>query len=258
MYKPKNIYNLISDLFQSKAAVNPTVQIDEEYYLSLITEDYRDPIMSTFVCLYHKTDGMIAYWGFREYYNDCFKLFSGTTDAISDISNEIVECLIDETTIFLTDEYLKHQFCYVGSNKTKRFLKKKADDGDSRAALLRCALDIETKQRQINRYKEGSFYTRQIGNQMEDLCLELLDKASALGYNIGQIQDGADEKLPVVIIAELQTGTTVAYRCSRDRKWNNIPQYAGEWDGNISENASRIETCILEYYEDDISKRYDI
>ena len=253
-----NIYELISDLFQSKAAVNPTVQINEEYNLSLITEDYRDPIMSTYVSLRHKTEGEVACWGFREYYNNCFKLFSGTGDAISDISNGIAGYLNCKVNPSLTDEYLKNNLCHIGSNKAKRFLRKKANAGDPNADLLRCALNIETTQRQINHSDPNSFYCRQTGNRMEDLCLELLNKASALGYNIGQIQDRSDEKLPVIIIAELPSGATVSYRCSRDHKWNNVPNYVGVWDGNINDNARRIEMCIWENYKDDISKRYGI
>ena len=131
--------------------------------------------------------------------------------------------------------------------KVKLFLNKRLKEGDASARLLRMALEIETRQENAIKHPKCEI----IGNKMEDACKAYLDNLKKYGLRYGMIYTW-EEPLPVVIIAELPNGSTIAYRCSHDLKWADVPQYTSEWDHDFDSNRAKIEQNIIELYADEI------
>ena len=129
----------------------------------------------------------------------------------------------------------------------KLFLNKKAKQGDVNAILLRVALEIETRQENALKYPNYKI----IGNKMEDACKAYLDHSKKYGLKYGMLYRW-EEPLPVSIIATLPNGNTIAYRCSNDLKWSDIPQYMGDWNHDFNNNRAKIEQNIIELYGDEI------
>lgn len=138
----------------------------------------------------------------------------------------------------------------ISQKKVKHFLNKLSENGDSIATILRSALEVETHQDYVNRYPDDS----KIGNNMEVKCKEYLDVLKANGLCYGKIETWGSP-LPVTIIGTLPDGNTIAYRCSKDTKWNDVPRYVGMWDGDFKGNRAKIEQNILAIYGDAL---YDI
>lgn len=138
----------------------------------------------------------------------------------------------------------------ITQQKVKHFLNKLSANGDSIATILRSALEVETYQDCVNKHPEDS----RVGNNMEVKCKEYLDVLKANGLCYGKIETWCSS-LPVTIIATLPDGNTVAYRCSQDTKWKDVPNYVEMWDGDFQGNRAKIEQNILAIYGDAL---YDI
>ena len=138
----------------------------------------------------------------------------------------------------------------ISQQVIKHFLNKSSKNGDSIAAVLRSALEVETWQDYVNKYP----YDSKIGNNMEVKCKEYLDVLKANGLCYGKIETWCSP-LPVTIIGTLPDGNTIAYRCSQDTKWNDVPNYVEMWDGDFQGNRAKIEQNILAIYGDAL---YDI
>lgn len=129
----------------------------------------------------------------------------------------------------------------------KKFLTRKLKMGDSSALLLRVALEIESRCDNAKKYPNYKI----IGNKMEDACKAYLNHLKNHGLNYGLIYTG-EKPLPFTIIGELPNGSTIAYRCSEDYKWRDVPLYVGEWDQDSDNNREKIERNITELYGDEI------
>lgn len=140
----------------------------------------------------------------------------------------------------------------ISQQVVKHFLNKSSKNGDSIAAVLRSALEVETWQDYVNKYP----YDSKIGNNMEVKCKEYLDVLKANGLCYGKIISRR-KYLPVTIIGTLPNGKTIAYCCSRDTKWDNVPLYNGNWDKDIKNNRVKIEQNIIDVYGDILYERAD-
>ena len=140
----------------------------------------------------------------------------------------------------------------ISQQVVKYFLNKSSKNGDSIAAVLRSALEVETWQDYVNKYP----YDSKIGNNMEVKCKEYLDVLRANGLCYGKIISRR-KYLPVTIIGTLPNGKTIAYCCSRDTKWDNVPLYNGNWDKDIKNNRVKIEKNIIDVYGDILYERAD-
>ena len=140
----------------------------------------------------------------------------------------------------------------ISQQVVKHFLNKSSKNGDSIAAVLRSALEVETWQDYVNKYP----YDSKIGNNMEVKCKEYLDVLKANGLCYGKIISRR-KYLPMTIIGTLPNGKTIAYCCSRDTKWDNVPLYNGDWDKDIKNNRVKIEQNIIDVYGDILYERAD-
>lgn len=110
----------------------------------------------------------------------------------------------------------------ITQQKVKHFLNKLSKNSDNTATILRLALEVESMQDNVNKFPDHS----QIGNAMETKCKQFLDVLKAYGLCYGKIISRR-KYLPVTIIGTLPNGKTIAYCCSRDTKWDNVPLYNG-------------------------------
>ena len=85
---------------------------------------------------------------------------------------------------------------------------------------------------------------------------QFLDVLRAYGLCYGKIISRR-KYLPVTIIGTLPNGKTIAYCCSRDTKWDNVPLYNGNWDKDIKNNRVKIEQNIIDVYGDILYERAD-
>lgn len=154
------------------------------------------------------------------------------------------------------DEYLKSGLCGIGSNKTKRFLAKKLEAGDNQAEILRYALDAVKTSIDLQKYQSSYKMYRTIGFSLDKECWELIGMALTYGYSGGIIRDDSNKETPIIAIAELPNGETVAFRCADDDMWRYTPKYEKSWDNDFDSNLTKIERNILDLYHDEIKQRY--
>lgn len=140
----------------------------------------------------------------------------------------------------------------ITQQKVKHFLNKLSKNSDNTATILRLALEVESMQDNVNKFPDHS----QIGNAMETKCKQFLDVLRAYGLCYGKIISRR-KYLPVTIIGTLPNGKTIAYCCSRDTKWDNVPLYNGNWDKDIKNNRVKIEQNIIDVYGDILYERAD-
>ena len=140
----------------------------------------------------------------------------------------------------------------ITQQKVKHFLNKLSANGDSVATILRSALEVETYQDCVNKHPEDS----RVGNNMEAKCKEYLDVLKANGLCYGKIESRR-KTLPVTIIGALPDGNTIAYRCSKDTKWDDMPKFVGVGDGDFKGNRDKIEQNIRAVYGDELYDRAD-
>lgn len=134
----------------------------------------------------------------------------------------------------------------------KRFLTRLSKEGVREAKVLRSALEVQSKQENVEKYPQDS----DIGNDMEVECRAFLDILKSNGLWFGR-QYVQGRPLPVTIIACLPDGSTIAYRCSYDTKWKDVPVYKGPWDMDFDSNRSKIERNIFNLYGDLINAECD-
>lgn len=154
------------------------------------------------------------------------------------------------------DEYLKTGFCGIGTNKTKRFLGKKIDSSDNRAEVLKCALSAEKMSVDLLKCQESYKLSRVAGYNFDKECWRLIGIARSYGCYGGIIRDNSNKETPIIAIAELPSGETVAFRCAEDDMWKYTPKYEKSWDNDFNSNFAKIERNILELYQDEIKQRY--
>ena len=152
--------------------------------------------------------------------------------------------------------YLKTGLCGIGCDRTKRFLGNKLKSGDSKAEVLRYALDAEKSAIDLSRFQSSYKYSRKIGYNLDKECWKLIGMARTYGYEAGIIRDNSNKETPIIAIAELPNGATVAFRCADDDMWKGISKYEKTWDNDFDSNLSKIESNILSLYRDEIKQRY--
>ena len=175
-------------------------------------------------------------------------------DSKDEEDNEVVNEVEAQST--QSDEYLESGLCGIGSNRTKRFLGKKLKAGDSKAEVLRYALDAEKTSIDLQKYHDSYVMYRTIGFNLDNECWKLIEMARTYGYEAGIIRDNGNKETPIIAIAELPNGATVAFRCADDDMWKGISKYEKTWDNDFDSNLSKIEHNILELYQDEIKQRY--
>ena len=178
---------------------------------------------------------------------------SGTKTESSD---EVVNK--EKTQSTSLDEYLKTGLCGIGSNRTKRFLGRKLEAGDSKAEVLRYALDAEKTSIDLQKYHDSYMMSRTIGFNLDKECLKLIGMARTYGYEAGIVRDNSNKETPIIAIAELPDGATVAFRCADDDMWKGISNYEKTWDNDFDSNLSKIESNILGLYQDEICAKYGL
>lgn len=161
-----------------------------------------------------------------------------------------------ETQSTSLDEYLVSGLCGIGSNRTKRFLGGKLKAGDSKAEVLRYALDAEKTSIDLQKYHDSYMMSRTIGFNLDKECWKLIGMARTYGYEAGIIRDNSNKDTPIIAIAELPNGATIAFRCADDDMWRGISNYEKPWDNDFDSNLVKIESNILELYQDEIKQRY--
>lgn len=154
------------------------------------------------------------------------------------------------------DKYLNEALCGIGSNRTKRFLAKKIKEGDTKAQVLRHALDAEKMSIDLPKYQGSYKMSRTIGFNLDKECFKMIGMVLFYGYSGGIIRDDSDKETPIIAIAELPNGETVAFRCADDEMWRHIPKYEKSWDNDFNDNLMKIERNILELYQEEIKQRY--
>ena len=172
------------------------------------------------------------------------------TESNDEVVNE------EKTQSTSLDEYLKTGLCGIGSNRTKRFLGRKLEAGDSKAEVLKYALDAEKTSLDLQRYHDSYLMSRTIGFNLDKECLKLIGMARTYGYEAGIIRDNSNQETPIIAIAELPNGATIAFRCADDDMWRGISMYEKPWDNDFDSNLSKIESNILSLYQDEIKQRY--
>ena len=127
----------------------------------------------------------------------------------------------------------------------KKFLIELAEMGDKNATLLLVAFEIENRRDNAVKYPD----IKNAWNLAEDACKAYLRHCMNYNMKCGKIK--VDEgQLPYIIIGTLPNGNTIAYRCSEDLKWHDVPLYQGGWDYQCDNNRRKIEQNIIELYED--------
>ena len=178
---------------------------------------------------------------------------SGTkTESNDEVVNE------EKTQSTSLDEYLKTGLCGIGSNRTKRFLGRKLEAGDSKAEVLRYALDAEKTSIDLQKYHDSYMMSRTIGFNLDKECWRLIGMARTYGYEAGIIHDNSNQETPIIAIAELPNGATIAFRCADDDMWRGISKYEKPWDNDFDSNLVKIESNILELYHDEICAKYGL
>ena len=140
----------------------------------------------------------------------------------------------------------------ITQQKVKHFLNKLSKNSDNTATILRLALEVETMQDNVNKYPDHS----KIGNAMETKCKQFLDVLKVYGLRYGKIISRR-KYLPMTIVGTLPNGKTIAYCCSRDSKWDNVPVYNGDWDKDFKNNRVKLEQNIIDVYGDILYERAD-
>lgn len=163
-----------------------------------------------------------------------------------------------ETQSTSLDKYLETGLCGIGSNRTKRFLGGKLKAGDSKAEVLRYALDAEKTSLDLQKYHDSYMMSRTIGFNLDKQCWKLVGMARTYGYEAGIIRDTSIKETPIIAIAELPNGNTVAFRCADDDMWQGISKYEKSWDNDFDSNLSKIESNILGLYQDEICTKYGL
>lgn len=153
-------------------------------------------------------------------------------------------------------EYCKTEFCGIGTNRTKRFLGRKIDAGDNMAAVLKCALSAEKMSIDLPKYQSSYTLSRKTGFNYDKECWKLIGIARSFGYSGGIVHDYSNKETPIIVIAELPSGETVAFRCADDDMWRYTPKYEKSWDNDFDSNLTKIERNILDLYRDEIKQRY--
>lgn len=178
---------------------------------------------------------------------------SGTkTESNDEVVNEA------KTQSTSLDEYLKTGLCGIGSNRTKRFLGRKLEAGDSKAEVLRYALDAEKTSIDLQKYHDSYMMSRTIGFNLDKESWKLIGMARTYGYEAGIIRDNSNQETPIIAIAELPNGATIAFRCADDDMWQGISKYEKPWDNDFDSNLVKIESNILELYQDEICAKYGL
>ena len=174
----------------------------------------------------------------------------------TDVANKSVN--EDVTQSPQSNEYLKTGLCGIGCHRTKLFLGRKLKSGDSKAEVLRYALDAEKTSLDLQRYHDSYMMSRTIGFNLDKECWKLIGMARTYGYEAGIIRDNSNKETPIIAIAELPNGATIAFRCADDDMWRGISKYEKPWDNDFDSNLIKIESNILELYQDEICAKYGL
>lgn len=174
----------------------------------------------------------------------------------TDVANESVNEEVTQST--QSNVYLKTGLCGIGCHRTKLFLGRKLKSGDSKAEVLRYALDAEKTSLDLQRYHDSYLMSRTIGFNLDKECLKLIGMARTYGYEAGIVRDNSNKETPIIAIAELPNGATVAFRCADDDMWKGISKYEKSWDNDFDSNLVKIESNILELYQDEICAKYGL
>jgi hypothetical protein len=172
----------------------------------------------------------------------------------TDVANKSVNEEVTQSP--QSNEYLKTGLCGIGCHRTKLFLGRKLKSGDSKAEVLRYALDAEKTSLDLQRYHDSYLMSRTIGFNLDKECLKLIGMARTYGYEAGIIRDNSNQETPIIAIAELPNGATIAFRCADDDMWRGISKYEKPWDNDFDSNLVKIESNILELYQNEIKQRY--
>jgi hypothetical protein len=174
----------------------------------------------------------------------------------TDVANKSVNEEVTQSP--QSNEYLKTGLCGIGCHRTKLFLGRRLKSGDSKAEVLRYALDAEKTSLDLQRYHDSYMMSRTIGFNLDKECWKLIGMARTYGYEAGIIRDNSNKETPIIAIAELPNGATVAFRCADDDMWKGISKYAKSWDNDFDSNLSKIESNILELYQDELCAKYGL
>lgn len=144
--------------------------------------------------------------------------------------------------------------CGIGTRKVKLFLNRKIKQGDTKAQILRIALEAEDANISAKNYwgdYKYQYYEKKADKIRELISLYEKDKTLVFGY-----QNFKGRETNHIIYFELpDSGEQISFHCTLP-KTDGIPVYGKDWDGIQNSTLPKIEKDIELLYEEELRQRY--
>ncbi len=144
--------------------------------------------------------------------------------------------------------------CGIGTRKVKLFLNRKIKQGDTKARILRVALEAEDANISAKQYwgdYKYKYYEKKADKIHDLISLYEKDQTLVFGY-----QDYKGRETNHIIYFELpDSGEQISFHCTLS-KTDDIPVYGKAWDGVQNSTLPQIEKDIELLYGEELRQRY--
>lgn len=148
----------------------------------------------------------------------------------------------------------RENMCGIGTRKVKLFLNRKIKQGDTKAQILRIALEAKDANISAKQYWDDykyQYYEKKADKIHDLISLYEKDQTLVFGYQIFQ----GRETNHIIYFELPDSGEQISFHCTLP-KTDGIPVYGKDWDGIQNSTLPKIEKDIELLYGEELRQRY--